>query len=314
MDNNIEFGYCCINLSMPDITVNRSCIKRTFMAKGLPYVSGLALQNVKDLVEIIKWNHKNNVKIYRMSSDMFPWMSEYSFEDLPDYNKIKNILKGAGTLAKTYGIRLSFHPGPFNVLGSPNPDAVTKTINDLNKHAEIMDLMGLDQSHYYPINIHCNGTYGDKDATLKRWCDSFAKLSTSAQRRLVVENDDRPNLYSVKELYEGIYENIGVPVTFDYHHHRLCSGEMTEQDAFEMAYSTWDVTPLFHYSSCKRTFEDSGANVRAHADYIYEKVNNYGKKIHVEFESKAKDLALLNYLQNNDKMLESYLAFDDYQQ
>ena len=54
-------------------------------------------------------------------------------------------------------MRVSYHPGPFNVLASENQSVVTKTIYELNQHAELMDLMGLDKSHYYPINIHING-------------------------------------------------------------------------------------------------------------------------------------------------------------
>ena len=210
MNKDTQLGYCCINLNLRQIpiTVNRTCRKATFQSGGLPYVSNLALQNIRDLVEIIKWNEKNGFKVYRMSSNMFPWMSEYELKDLPDYRKISTILKGAGRLAIKYGQRLSFHPGPFNVLGSPNPVLVTKTTKELNQTAEIMDIMGLEQSNHYPINIHCNGVYGDKKATLQRWSDNYKNLSVSAQARLVVENDDKASMYSVKDLYDGIFSEV----------------------------------------------------------------------------------------------------------
>lgn len=124
MDNmETQLGYACINthLRKSGIFTSRSMIKKTFNAKGIQYASELALQNSKDLVEIIKWNHANGIKLFRMSSGIFPWMSEYAISDLPDYTKISNILKGAGTLAKSYNQRLSFHPGPFVVLASPIP-------------------------------------------------------------------------------------------------------------------------------------------------------------------------------------------------
>jgi UV DNA damage endonuclease len=307
-----QYGYCCINQSLAPkkISVNNSCIKRTFKDKGLPYVSSLALINARNLVEIIKWNHQNDINVYRMSSDMFPWMSEYEISDLPDYKKISTILLGAGTLALKYGQRLSFHPGPFNVLGSPNPILVKKTQKELNQHAEIMDLMDLPQSNLYPINIHCNGTYGSKEDTLARWCENYKGLSHSAQRRLVVENDDKASMYSVSDLYEGIYMKIGVPVTFDYHHHRFNDGELSEEAAFRLAADTWKVKPLFHYSSCRRTFEDPTCKPQAHADYIYEKINTYGIPIDVELECKAKDLALFKYRRDRDTLLEKYLPFN----
>jgi UV DNA damage endonuclease len=190
----------------------------------MAYVSQLALINARNLIEIIKWNEQNGFKVYRMSSDMIPWMSEYEIKDLPDYRKISTLLRGAGNLALKYGQRLSFHPGPFNVLGSPNPVLVQKTIKELNQHAEIMDLMGLPKSHLYPINIHCNGVYNSKTDTLSRWASNYLKLSDSAQARLVVENDDKGSMYSVKDLYDGIFQVVKVPITFDYHHHRINDG------------------------------------------------------------------------------------------
>ena len=310
-----QLGYCCINLSLAPkkISVNHTCRKATFQQGGLPHVSALALKNVRNLIEIIKWNHQNDFKVYRMSSDMFPWMSEYEIKDLPDYKKISTLLRGAGNLALKYGQRISFHPGPFNVLGSPNPVLVQKTIKELNQHAEIMDLMGLSQSHLYPINIHCNGVYGNKDATLSRWASNYLNLSKSAQSRLVVENDDKGSMYSVKDLYQGIFMRVHVPITFDYHHHRFNTGGLTEQQAFELAMSTWqhhNVRPLFHYSSCRRTHENAESKAQAHADYVYEKINDYGHSVDIEVEAKAKELAVLKYRKDNQTLLEEYLPFD----
>ena len=153
-----QLGYCCINMNIrKNHTVNRTCRKATFQQKGMSHVSNLALNNIRDLIEIVRWNEQNGFKVYRMSSEMFPWMSEYELEDLPDFEEICVLLKKVGDLAQGYGQRLSYHPGPFNVLGSPNPALVNKTVKELNQHAEIMDLMGLPQSYEYPINIHCNG-------------------------------------------------------------------------------------------------------------------------------------------------------------
>ena len=313
METNL--GYCCINLNLRNkpITVNRTCRKITFKQKGMTHVSSLALQNIRDLIEIVKWNEQNGFKVYRMSSDMFPWMSEYELKDLPDFQKISTLLKGVGNLALKYGQRLSFHPGPFNVLGSPNPTLVQKTIKELNQHAEIMDIMGLPQSHFYPINIHCNGVYGDKMATMGRWASNYLNLSKSAQARLVVENDDKGSMYSVKDLYEGIFSVVKVPITFDFHHHRFQTGGLSEKEAFELAMSKWhhhNVKPLFHYSSCRRTFENPESKAQAHADFVYEKINDYGHAVDIEVEAKAKEVAVLKYKEDQEKLLESYLPFD----
>ena len=79
-----KIGYCCINntLSEKGIKVNRGMIKKTFDEKGLSYVSELVIQNLKDTIEIIKWNEKNNIRNYRMSSDSFSWFTHYELKDL----------------------------------------------------------------------------------------------------------------------------------------------------------------------------------------------------------------------------------------
>jgi len=296
-----NYGYCCINMTLKEESntyIGRSMIKRTFTEKGIKYASELALANVRDLVEIIKWNEKKGIKLYRMSSDMFPWMSEYELKDLPDYKKISTILKGVGNLAKKYGQRLTFHPGPFDVLASINPNVVTKTIRDLNQHGEIMDLIGLPRTPYAAINIHVNTTQGGKEEACKRFCTNFELLDDSVKTRLVVENDDKEKQYAVEDLYEEIHMAIGIPITFDYHHHWCHPGILTQKEALRLASYTWGNTKqLVHFSSCKTIHEDiTQTNKRAHADYIYDFIETHGLSLDVEIEAKAKELAVQKYM------------------
>ena len=256
-----------MTLRKDKITTNRSMIKRTFLKEGITRSSDLALQNTRDLIEIIKWNHKNGFKLFRMTSDLIPWASEFSLSSMPDYRKISILLNGAGNLAAKYGQRITSHPGPFNVLVSPNERVVNNTIRDLSIHGEIFDLMGLSRTPYNKINIHCNGVYGDKQSAMDRFCKNFERLPESVQTRLTVENDDKASMYSVKDLMY-IHERIGIPIVFDYHHHKFCTGDMTEQEALELAMSTWgDIKPVVHYSE-SRTLEDETAKPQAHSDYI----------------------------------------------
>jgi UV DNA damage endonuclease len=311
-----RLGYCCINETLAatrDITANRGMIKRTFESRGLEYVSEIAMQNIADLLTIIQWNHDHGISLYRVTSNLFPWMSEYEFSELPDFSNIHIMLKLCGDSAIEKDQRLTFHPGPFNVLGSSNKAAVQKTIKDLNQHAAIFDLMGLECSVKYPVNIHVGGSYGDKEQTLKTFCENFQLLSPSAKKRLIVENDDKSSTYSVRELYDGIFQKIGIPITFDYHHHRFNDGGLSEADALGLAASTWPehITQLVHYSSCKKTFEDPAANPRAHADWVYEKINTHGLQVDIEIESKAKELSVFDYLRrlNNKTLLTEYVEF-----
>ena len=296
----MKLGYACINMTLQatdGITTNRGMRQKTFNEKGLDYVSELALQNCRDLVTIIKWNEEFGIKQFRMSSDIFPWMAYYDFKDLPDYTRITNLLKGVGTLAAKYDHRLTFHPGHFNALGSPNPVVVEKTIKELNQHSEIMDLIGLTISPYNKINIHVGGAYGDKEAALERWIENYNKLDYNTRKRLTVENDDKANMYSVKELYEGIYKKCGVPIVFDFYHHKFCTDGLTEQEALELALSTWNgITPCTHYSESRRKEQlDESIKAQAHSDLVYKEIPTYGNEFDCVIEAKHKELAVLNY-------------------
>jgi UV DNA damage endonuclease len=298
----MRYGYACINLSLAaeKIQVNRSMIKRTFMDKGIPYASTLALANFKDFEKIIDWNIRNNLLLYRMSSDMVPWMSEYELKDLPDYEKIRNILSRCGEKAAKAGLRLTYHPGPFNVLASNTETVITKTIKELRQHGEIMDMLNLPRTPFAKINIHVGGAYGDRVSALERFADNYSKLPDTARLRLTVENDDKINMFSVHDLL-WLHRETGIPIVFDYLHHQFCTGGLSEEEAFFAATDTWpsDITPIVHFSSSKKKFEDPSVPATAHADFIYQNVNRYGRDVDIMFEAKAKDTAVLKYLKDH---------------
>jgi UV DNA damage endonuclease len=99
--------------------------------------------------------------------------------------------------------------------------------------------MGFEPSFENKINIHVGGAYGDKEAALERFCENFELLSNSTKKRLVVENDDSPNEYSVKDLIRGVHLKLGTPITFDYFHHKFNTGGLTEEEALIAAAATW---------------------------------------------------------------------------
>jgi UV DNA damage endonuclease len=274
-------------------------VKKTWLAQGIKYAGELAELNLKDLCKILEWNVANNIQVYRMSSDIFPWMSEYRLEDLPNYSKIKDIAEQIGEYVHQHGLRISFHPGQFDVLASPNEEVVRKTIYDLDQHARIMDLMLLPQNYDAPINIHVGGTYGDKESALARFCENFHRLASSTKARLVVENDDKASQFGVADLYSGIYMKVGCPITFDHFHHRFCTNDLPAETAARLAATTWRRhRPLQHFSSSKALHEDASVINRSHADYIYDYIPDYGHDVDIEVEAKAKDLAVLKYLED----------------
>ena len=300
----MNMGYACQNMGLSSlgkgkrVTMNRSCIRRTFDDKGVDYISEITLKNAYDLETLLHWNEEHDIKFFRLSSDICPWASEFDMNTMKDIKEIKQVLARAGAYAQAHSHRLTSHPGQFNVLCSPKPNVVERSITDLTIHGTIFDWLGLPRSPYAKINIHLGGAYGDKEGSMKRFCEAFQRLPDRVKTRLTVENDDKASMYSVKDLYHGVYEKIGIPIVFDYHHHRFCTGDLTEQAALELAMSTWpdDVVPVVHYSESRSIEqEDPKLKPQAHSDYVYDYIDTYGNKVDVMVEAKAKELAVKKY-------------------
>jgi UV DNA damage endonuclease len=296
----MKIGYACICLSLKseNIGTNRSLIKKTLDSKGLDYVSEVSLLNAKDIIKILRWNKENGIYFFRLSSAIIPWGDKIDIYKLKDYAEICYELKKAGDYAKANGIRITCHPGPYVVLTSPNEAVVKNAISDLEMHALIFDAMGLSRTPYNKINIHCNGVYGDKKSAMDRFCQNFLRCSEGVRSRLTVEVDDKPTMYSVKDLMY-IHKKIGIPIVFDYHHHRFCPGGLSEEEALRLAVSTWcnGIIPVVHYSESKSEHENNPKlKPQAHSAYIYKLPDTYGVDVDLMCEAKAKELAILPFI------------------
>lgn len=299
-----NLGYACLCMELRELKptpvfTSRDCVKKTFESKGLPYIGELCLANIKDLARVIQWNQEHGIRFFRISSVLCPWMgNSYNFEDLPQYNKISQALKFCGDLSRAYDQRLTFHPSHFVKLAAPdsNAELVNKSLAELEAHSKIFDMMGFAPSPVNKINIHIGGVYADsgsKEDTMRRWAENFRRLSENARARITVENDDKESAFSIQDLLK-LHEMCGVPLVFDFHHHKFCPGEMTEEEAFRAAIATWPagVRPVVHWSESQ-----AGRRPHAHSDYIKGPIRLHGcdGEVDVMIESKAKEKALLAY-------------------
>ena len=326
----IRFGYACNNMELGQqgIRTGRTMIDRKFQLGGLQLASDIALANAKDLITILQWNEAHGIRLFRLGSELFPRWNHYELADLPGIDEIAKYLRAAGDYAKAHDHRITTHPGMFHILGSPDAVVVDNSIVSLERHSELFDLMGFAPSFENKINIHVGATYNDKPGTIYRWLQNYDRLSDSCKARLVIENDDKASMYSVRELHKMLHVEIGIPITFDYWHHTFNTGDLSEQEAFFLARETWDkhgVTQCTHYSESRRreaqtliermfahhnismedlpkwpTFqkeykEFTKIKEQAHADYILSTPNTYGvADLDIMVEAKAKELALSN--------------------
>jgi UV DNA damage endonuclease len=302
-----RIGYACINMTLnaKGVTTGRAMRKATLEAKGVQHASQLALQNALDLETILKWNVANGINFFRLGSDLFPWGNKMDVTKLPDFIEIATVLQRCGQYAKDNDIRITTHPGPFNLLASPKSEVVQNTYLDLEMHAILFDIMNLSQTPWNKINIHVGATYGDKETAAMTWVKNFKTLPESVRKRLTIENDDKAAMYSVYDLYNLIHREVGIPIVFDYHHHTFNTGNMSEEEALNLAASTWgDITPVVHYSESKSVHENNPSlNPRAHSDYVSGFINTYGLDVDIMIEAKAKELALLEYKRKYNNLL-----------
>jgi UV DNA damage endonuclease len=270
-------------------------IRRTFDQKGIGYASQLALQNCKDLEEVVRWNNEKGIKVFRITSCLFPWASEYNIDDLPDIQAISESLARVGVTAAEGGQRLSLHPGPFNVLASDTERVVQNCITDLKIHQKMMDMMLQPENRWAKINIHVGAAKGDRAKALDTWCRNFERLPEGVQKRLTVENDDKGNLYSIKMLHDGVFKRTGVAIVADQHHHECGPQDLPWEEALPLAASTWgDVRPTCHLSN-SRQLEDPSENRNAHSDWYYTPFRDCGLDVDVVLEAKMKERALFKY-------------------
>lgn len=264
-------------------------------------------QNLKDLQSTLLWNEEKGIKFYRVSNTL----AHKDIEVFANNEKIGSLLLEIGKFCREKNHRLSFHCSHYAVLGSPKAIVRLNARREIEAQSKFFDLLGYEASHWNKINIHIGGAYGDRSSALKNWIESWDKLSVSAKSRLVVENDDKPSLFSVNNLYENLHKVIGIPITFDSFHHNFCNLGESKEEAAKMAASTWGkIDPCFHFASSKNINESSSLKT-AHADWIYEEVEDWGTGAWIMIESASRDLALLHYLSNGVGKPEEKMILND---
>tara|TARA_B000000477_G_scaffold109926_1_gene103119 strand:- start:2748 stop:3704 length:957 start_codon:yes stop_codon:yes gene_type:complete len=301
INKNIQLGLCCLNIEMkqqkPSIFSSRRVTLKTLEEKGIDNLKNKIINNLKDVLKLMDWNEENGIKVFRLSSELFP---HYSNSKATNYTLdfSSELLKEIGNKSKELNQRLTFHPGPYNCLGSPHEDVINHTICDLQYHANLFDLMELDQNSV--MVIHGGGVYGNKENTLNRWCDNYLKLPENIRNRLVLENCEKN--FSIEDCLK-VSDKVNIPIVFDTHHYNcyniLHPKEKLENPEYYIPkiLETWDrrnIKVKFHIS------EQGVGKCGHHSDYIetipdylLEIPEKYNKNIDIIVEAKMKEKAIM---------------------
>ena len=133
-----RLGYACINMtlggdSVPKkqrITTNRTCRLATAQDKGIAHIASLVYSNITDLLSILQWNESQGIRLFRMSSDMVPFLSHpdfsYTIDDLDEYFPVSEALAAIGKFVADHDHRLSFTPDLSMFLPHPTTMLLTR--------------------------------------------------------------------------------------------------------------------------------------------------------------------------------------------
>ena len=116
------------------------------------------------LERILKFNVQHDILFFRIISDLIPFAS-HPICTFNWQNAFAEQFKRIGNLIQNFSIRISMHPDQFTIINSLENDVFLRSVRELAYHAQVLDMMELDNSA--KIQIHIGGVYGNKNKRLQ---------------------------------------------------------------------------------------------------------------------------------------------------
>ena len=202
--------------------------------------------NLDCLEKILRFNQKNGLLFFRISSDLIPFAS-HPVCDLDWATEFGERFLTIGRYVTECGMRISMHPDQFTLINSPREDVLERSVEELRYHVRVLEAMGLNRDT--KVQIHVGGAYGNKEQSICRFLSRYEKLPEEIRKHLVIENDER--LYCLQDCLL-IHEKVGVPVLFDSFHHQCFHSGESLREGMSMAKDSWkedDGVLMVDYSS-----------------------------------------------------------------
>lgn len=281
-------GYACISLTNK-ATTNRKMLLKNFSSDKFLEI---CTENLNALEEILIHNIKNNIKFFRISSDIIP-LATHEINDIPWWEIFKDKLEYIGEIIKNNNLRVSMHTTAFTVLNSPNKNVVENSLKDVEYHCKFLDSMKLDDSH--KIVIHVGGIYENKELSIENFKNNFFKLSQQVKNRLIIENDEKN--FSLDDVL-AIATYLDCPVVFDNLHNK-CYGDNNYDlnyilDTVSRTWCPKDGKPKVHYSQQDKSKKKGSHSKTINTIEFLEYYNvAKGFDIDIMLEVKDKDISAI---------------------
>ncbi|WP_195937959.1 UV DNA damage repair endonuclease UvsE [Romboutsia sp. 1001713B170131_170501_G6] len=311
----IRLGYVAIALNLPKVTSSSTLTFKRYSSMNsdeerLNKLKQVTYSNIMDLEKILKYNIKNNIHFYRITSNLIPLATHP--EVMWNYRKyFRKDFEYIGKIINDNNLRIDIHPDQFNVINTDRESVFLNTSKTLTMQANFLEDINCNDAK---MVIHIGGAKGGKEKAIKRFIENFKKLPDIVKNKLILENDDK--IFTAKDVLY-ICKILNLPMVLDIHHHNCNNNGENIDRLLNDIFNTWKnekLQPKIHFST-PREFE----NDRRHSDYIDAKAflkfiylikDNVNKDVDIMIEAKKKDLALQR-LVSDIKDLDKFIVFED---
>lgn len=307
----INFGFVAMSMTLENASPSRAVTHKIYRQlfesspdTALEKVRRTARENLKNCLRLLHYCAANHIKLYRFSSKIIPLATHPDLVHWDYVGELKQPLAELGEFVRKSGMRVTFHPDHYTLINSPREEVFTSSVTDLAHHCRILNGMGLGA--HAKLIIHVGGGYSDKESSLERFLENWARVPNGIAKRLTLENDDKT--YTASETL-NLCEKLQLPFVFDVHHHKCNHEENSRlEDLFPRFIRTWEGTelrPKLHISSPR-----SETDFRSHHDYINPTdiypilmiLKEYSYDFDVMVEAKQKDLAMFKLVKDLGQM------------
>lgn len=269
-------------------TITKTRLEKLSREEQVKVLVDIYIDNISSLDKMIQFCIDNKIQLYRLSSQLFPFADSPLGRGL--LFEFATRLEQIGERFIKAGIRVTAHPDKFVSLVNTDPKIIRNSIDYLEMHSNIFNLLQLEQSSWNPIIIHC----GKRDNKIE-FIQAVKYLSSSIRDRLVIENDEYS--YGAKDICD-ISRMTGIPVVFDLHHHivkeKVQYSDPSIGQWLDTFKETWDRTNNVSWQLCHISNGADHLWDNKHSDFIKIFPEDLFNIEWIEVEAKQKEQAIFH--------------------
>lgn len=164
---------------------------------------------------------------------------EITEKDIPEILEIESFEKERFIhYLEDLDLRLAFYIKSKNHVVSTDKDSRSRAKKEISTVIKMSEELGGGRFDI-PVICHIGGAKGNRKKSMGEFCKFFDTLPWQSQKKVCIINDDKPSLYSVKDLLSVTYLERKIPIVFRTNSYRTNQGGLTYKESLFLAASTW---------------------------------------------------------------------------